>query len=189
MLAALSACAPDDPSLLERHEQADAGLGTCTQEEPGTPARDGSAVFYVDRTETAGGTALGRHAAMLTCVTPGPGGAALTLVLPNLPDSLPRPGRYRVQAPGVIPEAASSVQLAWAETLIPTRNGIAYRGMGGEVVIETMAGREMVGSYLVAFERAAEGSARGPARLVLGGAFEARRNTLPRQTALPRPGR
>lgn len=192
MIAALAlgaGCRPADPDLRERRAEADAGLGRCTQEEPGTPARDGQTVFYVDRTPTAGNGAVGRYAAMLTCQTPGPGGTAVTLVLPNLADSLPRPGRYRIQAPGVVPGSDSLAHLAWAEALVPAQDGITYRGMGGEMVLQEATAGGLLGSYLVAFERAAEAPARGPARLVIGGAFAAPRNRLPLETALPRGGR
>ena len=157
--------------------------------EPGTPPRDAQAVFYVDRTPTAANGAVGRYAAMLTCMSAGPAGTAITLVIPNLSDTLPRPGRYRVQAPGVVPAADSVAQLAWAEALIPARDGITYRGMGGELVLREEPGGGLLGSYLVAFERAPEAPARGPARLVIGGAFAAPRNRLPLETALPRGGR
>lgn len=179
-----TACRRADPDLRDRRVEADAGLGRCTQEEPATAARNGHAVFYVDRTPTAGNAVLGRYAAMLTCMSPGPAGTAVTLVIPNLADSLPAPGRYRVQAPGVVP-GDSLARLAWAEALIPARDGITYRGMGGEVVLESQPGGGLVGSYLVAFERAAEAPGRGPARLVIGGAFAAPRNTLPLEAALP----
>lgn len=184
-----AACRPADPDLDQRRAEAEAGLGRCTLEEPGTPPRDAQAVFYVDRTPTAANGAVGRYAAMLTCISPGPAGTAVTLVLPNLSDTLPRPGRYRVQAPGVVPAADSVAQLAWAEALIPARDGITYRGMGGELVLREEPGGGLLGSYLVAFERAPEAPARGPARLVIGGAFAAPRNRLPLETALPRGGR
>jgi hypothetical protein len=188
-LALAAGCRPADPDLRERRAEAEAGLGRCTQEEPGTPARDGQTVFYVDHTPTAANGALGRYAAMLTCRTPGPGGSAVTLVLPNLTDSLPRPGRYRIQAPGVVPDPNSLAHLAWAEALVPARDGITYRGTGGELVLQEAPAGGLLGSYLVGFERAAEAPARGPARLVIGGAFAAPRNRLPLEAALPRGGR
>ena len=55
--------------------------------------------------------------------------------------------------------------------------------------LEAEPGGGLVGSYLVAFERAPEAPARGPQRLVIGGAFAAPRNRLPRAAALPRGGR
>lgn len=188
-LALAASCRRADPDLRERRAEAEAGLGRCTQEEPGAPARDGQTVFYMDRTPTASNASLGRYAAMLTCQIPGPGGAAVTLVLPNLADSSPRPGRYRIQAPGVVPGPDSLAHLAWAEALVPARDGITYRGMGGELVLQAAPAGGLLGSYLVAFERAAEAPTRGPARLVIGGAFAAPRNRLPRETALPRGGR
>ena len=189
LLLTAAACRRADPDLDRRRAEAAAGLGRCTLEEPGTPPREAQAVFYVDRTPTVQGDAVGRYAAMLTCMSPGPAGTAVTLVLPNLADTLPRPGRYRVQAPGVVPAADSVAQLAWAEALIPARDGITYRGMGGELVLREEPGGGLLGSYLVAFERAPEAPARGPARLVIGGAFAAPRNRLPLETALPRGGR
>ncbi|HWK90229.1 MAG TPA: hypothetical protein VNP72_09545 [Longimicrobium sp.] len=184
LVLALAGCRRGDPDLRDRRAEAAAGLGRCTQEEPSLPPKQGSSVFYVDRTETAANVTLGAHAAMLTCMTPGPMGTAITLVLPNLADSLPRPGRFRVRAPGVALAADSLGGLAWAEALIPAEGGITYRGVGGEVVLEPNADGRLVGSYLVAFERAPEGPGRGPARLVLGGAFAAPRNTLPLEAAL-----
>ncbi|HEU4455464.1 MAG TPA: hypothetical protein VFR81_20545 [Longimicrobium sp.] len=189
LLLTAAACQRADPDLGRRLAEAEAGLGRCTLEEPGTPAREAQAVFYVDRTPTADSGTVGRYAAMLTCMSPGPAGTAVTLVLPNLSDTLPRPGRYRVQAPGVVPAADSLVSLAWAEAIIPARDGITYRGMGGELVLREEPGGGLLGSYLVAFERAPEAPARGPARLVIGGAFAAPRNRLPLETALPRGGR
>lgn len=123
LLLTAAACRRADPDLDRRRAEAEAGLGRCTLEEPGTPAREAQAVFYVDRTPTADGGAVGRYAAMLTCMSPGPAGTAVTLVLPNLSDTLPRPGRYRVQAPGVVPAADSLVSLAWAEAIIPAGAG------------------------------------------------------------------
>jgi hypothetical protein len=185
MLAAATACARKDPDTRARQAEAAAGLGRCTQEEPGTVPDDGQAVFYVDRTPTAADVAVGRFAAMLTCMTPGPAGSAITLVLPNLPDSLPAPGRYRIQAPGVVPARDSITHLAWAEAQVPASDGLTYRGMGGELVIERENTGALVGSYLVAFERAPEAPDRGPAKLVIGGGFAAPRNRLPLKTALP----
>lgn len=185
LLVAATACGPRDPDARARQVDAAAGLGRCTQEEPGTAPVEGQAVFYMDRTPTAAGVAVGRFAAMLTCMTPGPSGTAITLVLPNLPDSLPRPGRYRIQAPGVVPARDQVTRLAWAEALVPAAEGLTYRGMGGELVIEKEESGALVGSYLVAFERAPEAPDRGPARLVLGGGFAAPRNRLPLETALP----
>ena len=166
-----------------------AGLGICTQEEPGTVTKSGQAVFQVDTTPTAAGARVGRFAIMLSCVSPGPAGAAVTMILPNLSDSVAAPGRYRVQGPGVVPAGDDLAELAWAEALIPTRNGITYRGMGGELVLEKAPTGGLVGSYLVAFERAPEVEHRGPAQLVIGGAFAATRNRLPRVGAPRAPGR
>jgi hypothetical protein len=162
LLIAGAACRRADPDLRERRAEADAGLGRCTQEEPGTPAKEGQTVFYVDRTPTNANREVGRYAAMLTCMTAGPAGTAVTLVLPNLADTLPRPGRYRIQAPGVVPDPDSLAHLAWAEALVPAADGITYRGMGGELVLEAEPGGGLLGSYLVAFERAPEAPARGP---------------------------
>jgi hypothetical protein len=54
--------------------------------------------------------------------------------------------------------------------------------MGGELVLEpTNDDDSLVGSYLVAFERAAEAPDAGPARLVVGGGFAAPRNRLRKQ--------
>jgi hypothetical protein len=125
---------------------------------------------------------------MLTCMTPGPSGTAITLVLPNLSDTVVRPGRYRVQAPSVVPGRDSLARLAWAEAMIPAEDGIT-RGMGGELVLKAEPTGGLLGSYLVAFERAPEAPAQGPARLVIGGAFAAPRNRLPLRAALPRGGR
>ncbi len=186
---ATAACRRADPDLAARRAEARAGLGRCTQEEPGTPARDGQSVFYLDRTPTAGDAAVGRFAAMLTCLTPGASGTAITLVLPNLPDTVVRPGRYRVQAPGVVPGRDSLARLAWAEATVPAEEGTTYRGMGGELVLREEPTGGLLGSYLVAFERAPEAPAQGPARLVIGGAFAAPRNRLPLRAALPRGGR
>jgi hypothetical protein len=188
-LTAGASCRPADPDLRERQAEAEAGLGRCSQEEPGTPAKEGQTVFYVDPTPTAENWETGRYAAMLTCLTAGPAGTAVTLVLPNLADTLPRPGRYRIQAPGVVPDPASLARLAWAEALVPAADGIAYKGMGGELVLEAEPGGGLVGSYLVAFERPPEAPARGPQRLVIGGAFAAPRNRLPLEAALPRGAR
>ncbi len=185
LVLAASACRRADPDLRERRTEAEAGLGRCTQEEPGTPAKVGQTVFYVDRTRTAANREIGRYAAMLTCMRAGPAGTAVTLVLPNLSDTLPRPGRYHIQAPGLVPSPDSLAHLAWAEALVPALDGIPYRGMGGELVLEAKPGGGLVGSYLVAFERAPEAPARGPQRLVIGGAFAAPRNRLPLEAALP----
>lgn len=184
-----ASCRRADPDLDARRAEAWAGLGRCTQEEPGTPARDGQSVFYLDRTPTTGDSVTGRFAAMLTCMTPGPSGTAITLVLPNLSDTVVRPGRYRVQAPGVVPGRDSLARLAWAEALIPADDGTTYRGMGGELVVKAEPSGGLLGSYLVALERAPEAPALGPARLVIGGAFAAPRNRLPLRAALPRGGR
>lgn len=185
LLVAATGCRRIDPDARARQADAAAGLGRCTQEEPGTAPVEGQSVFYVDRTRTAANVAVGRFAAMLTCMTPGPSGTAITLLLPNLPDSLPRPGRYRIQAPGVVPARDSLARLGWAEAQVPARDGLTYRGMGGELVIEKEDSGGLVGSYLVAFERAPEAPERGPAKLVLGGGFAAPRNRLPLETALP----
>ena len=134
LLAAAAACGRGDRATPENDTAS--ALGTCTQEEPGTPPVDGNALYAVDRTATAGGAAEGRFAAMITCTTPGPGGSAVALILPNLTDSLPRPGRYRIHAPGVLPARDSLARLGWAEALVPATHGLTYRGMGGELVIE-----------------------------------------------------
>jgi hypothetical protein len=183
---ALAAC-HDDPDLGQRRAEAAAGLGRCSIEEPGSTPRQGQSVFYVDRTPTTGGS-LGRYAVMLTCMTPGPGGIAVTLVLPNLTDSLPAPARYRVLAPGAVLPPRVLGRLGWAQAAIPAEEGTAYQGVGGEIVVERREDGGIVGSYLVALERAGEAPA-APGRLVLGGAFAAPRNTLPLKAALPGPGR
>ena len=177
LLAAAAACGRGDAATPENDTAA--ALGTCTQEEPGTPPVDGNALYALDRTATAGGAAEGRFAAMITCTTPGPGGSAVALILPNLTDSLPRPGRYRIHAPGVLPSRDSLARLGWAEALVPATHGLTYRGMGGELVIEKVEDGALVGSYLVALERAPEAEARGPEKLVLGGGFAAPRNRRP----------
>lgn len=89
----------------------------------------------------------------------------------------------------MVPAPDSLAHLAWAEALVPALDGITYRGIGGELVLEAKPGGGLVGSYLVAFERASEAPARGPLRLVIGSAFAAPRNRLPLETALPRGGR
>jgi hypothetical protein len=183
---ALAAC-HDDPDLGQRRAEAAAGLGRCSVEEPGGTPRQGQSVFYVDRTATRG-SMVGRYAVMLTCITPGTGGTAVTLVLPNLADSLPAPARYRVLAPGAVLPAKALERIGWAEASIPAQDGTTYRGMGGEIVVERQQDGGIVGSYLVALERAADVPA-APERMVLGGAFAAPRNTLPLKAALPRPGR
>ena len=61
---------------------------------------------------------------------------------------------------------------------MPAADGITYRGMGGELVLEAEPGGGLVGSYPVAFERVPEAPARGPQRLVIGGTFAAPRNRL-----------
>lgn len=175
IVLAAAACGRAAPDTLDRAAEAAAGLGRCTQEEPGTAAVEGNAVYAVDRTPTAGDAAEGRFAAMVTCTTPGVGGSAVALILPNLRDSLPPPGRYRIHVPGVVPARDSLARLAWAQALVPATDGLTYRGMGGELVIEKVEGGALVGSYLVALERAPEAEARGPARLVLGGGFAAPR--------------
>lgn len=181
----LGGCTRPDADLSARRAEAQAGLGRCTQEEPALPPRQGSSVFHMDTTPVAPGSRFGRYAAMLTCMTTGPAGTAVTVMLPNLLDTLPHPGRYRVQPVGVVPATDSAAMLAWAELQVPAQAGITYRGMGGEVVVEADDGGGLVGSYLIAFERAPEAEQRGPARLVLGGAFAAPRNALPREAALP----
>jgi hypothetical protein len=186
LLAAAAACGRGDRATPENDTAA--SLGTCTQEEPGTPPVDGNALYAVDRTATAGGAAEGRFATMITCTTPGPGGSAVALILPNLTDSLPRPGRYRIHAPGVLPARDSLARLAWAEAMFPATHGLTYRGMGGELVIEKVEDGALVGSYLVALERAPEAEARGPEKLVLGGGFAAPRNRRPLGAAQPGAG-
>jgi hypothetical protein len=184
----LTGCAPHDPELRQRTAEADAGLGRCTQEEPGAPPKTGNSVFYVDHTATAGGS-LGSYAVMLSCLSPGPGGAAVTLIIPNLADSTARTGRYRVQPPGLVPPGAAAGSLAWAQAEIPARAGVTYRGMAGEVVVEKSDTGGLVGSYLLALERAPEAPQVGPGHLVLGGAFASPRNVLPRSTAVEAPRR
>ncbi|HET6232197.1 MAG TPA: hypothetical protein VFE05_19135 [Longimicrobiaceae bacterium] len=185
LMLVLAAC--HDPDFGQRRAEASAGLGRCSIEEPGSTPRQGQSVFYVDRTATTGGT-IGRYAVMLTCMTPGAGGTAVTLVLPNLADSLPAAARYRVLAPGVVLPPKALGRIGWAEASIPAEDGTTYRGMGGEIVVERRQDGGIVGSYLVALERAG-GAPAAPARLVLGGAFAAPRNTLPLKAALPRTGR
>jgi len=187
-LVLAAGCGKPDPELAARRAEAGAGLGRCTQEEPGSPPRLGSAVHYLDRTPTVESGPTGSYAAMLTCMTAGPAGTALTLVLPNLSDSTPPPGRYRIQPPGIAPAGESLSRLAWAEAVVPARDGLTYRGMGGELVLQAAPDGVLVGSYLVAYERT-EAPGRGPARLVIGGAFAAPRNRLPVETALPWPDR
>ena len=184
----LAGCGPHDPELRQRTAEADAGLGRCTQEEPSAPPKTGSSVFYVDHTATAGGS-LGSYAVMLSCLSPGPGGVAVTLIIPNLADSTARAGRYRVQPPGLVPQGAAPASLAWAQAEIPAQAGVTYRGMAGEIVLEQNGAGALVGSYLVALERAPEAPQAGPGRLVLGGAFAAPRNVLPRSTAVEAPRR
>jgi len=185
--AQLAGCGPHDPELRQRTAEAEAGLGSCTQEEPGSAPKPGNSVFYVDHTATSGGS-LGSYAVMLSCVSPGPGGVAVTLIMPNLADSAARPGRYRVQPPGLVPQGAAA-SLAWAQAEIPARGGVTYRGMAGEVVLEKGDAGALVGSYLLALERAPEAPQVGPGRLVLGGAFASPRNVLPRSTAVEAPRR
>lgn len=175
-----------DQDLRARRVDDAAGLGRCTQEEPGSLAKTGQAVFVLDRTPTTADVPVGRYAVVLTCVTQGPAGVSVTLVLPNLTEPRPAPGRYRVYAPGIVPGPRELPRLAWAEAAVPADNGVPYRGMGGELVLEPTNERDaLVGSYLVAFERAAEAPDAGPARLVVGGGFAAPRNRLPKQ---PEPG-
>lgn len=186
LVACAAACSPADGDLADRRADARAGLGRCTQEEPGASPDEGHAVFYVDRTPTASDGEVGRYAVMLTCMTPGPGGTAITLMLPNLADSLVQPGRFRIHGPGVVPGADQLARLSWAEAQVPADDGVTYRGMAGELVIERDPAGGLVGSYLVALERAPEGPARGPERMVVGGGFAAPRNRLRLRAALPR---
>ena len=79
----------------------------------------------------------------------------------------------------------SLARLAWVEALIPGEDGTTYRGMGGELVLQEEPTGGLLGSFLVAFERAPEALAQGPARLVIGDAFAAPRNRLPLRAALP----
>jgi hypothetical protein len=182
-LLVAASCGPGrDPDFRDRQAENAAGLGRCTQEEPGTLAKTGQAVYVLDRTPTTSDAPVGRYAIVLTCLTQGPAGSSVTLVLPNLTEQRPAPGRYRIQAPGVVPARTELARLAWAEAALPAENGVAYRGMGGELVLDPAGDADaLVGSYLVAFERAAEAPGIGPARLVIGGAFAAPRNRLPKQ--------
>lgn len=182
---ALTACERPDGAEDGAHLAA-AGLGRCTMEEPALPTNDGQAVYYLDYTRTEASRRIGQYAAMLTCVTRGPSGSSITVILPNLSDSIPAAGRYRVQTPGVVPADSGLELLAWAEAQIPASAGTLYRGAAGEVIIQADPTGALVGSYLVALERAPESDQRGPRRLVLGGAFAAPRNTLDPATALPR---
>lgn len=176
-LSAASACHPAGEK--EGNPAEGTTLGICTQEEPSAVAKQGHAVFTVDTVPTPGGSPVGRFALVVSCVSPGPAGAAVTVVLPNLSDSIASPGRYRVHGPGIVPQGEGLSQMAWAEAVIPTEHGVTYRGMGGELVLEKAPQGGLIGSYLVAFERAAEAPVRGPAQLVVGGAFAATRNRLP----------
>ena len=174
LVVAAAACGGADTDKAGAAEPV-ARAGGCTQEEPGTIAVAGSAVHGLDRTQTAEDAAEGRFAVTITCMTPGAGGSAVALILPNLRDSLPPAGRYHIHAPGVVPPRDGLARLAWAQALVPASNGLTYRGMGGELVIEKVERGVIVGSYLVALERAPEAEQRGPDRLVLGGGFEAPR--------------
>lgn len=189
LVLAAAACGRADNGQGGGATEAAARLGGCTQEEPGTIAVAGRAVHGLDRTQTAGDAAEGRFAVTITCMTPGAGGSAVALILPNLQDSLPPAGRYRIHAPGVLPPRDGLARLAWAQALVPTSNGLAYRAMGGELVIEKVERGVIVGSYLLALERAPEAEPRGPDRLVLGGAFEAPRGRTTRDGDSPGGGR
>jgi len=178
LCAVTLSCRRTDPETRARQAEAAAGLGRCTQEEPGSPTSHGHAVYTVDQTLTAGDAAEGGFAAILTCMTPGPSGSAVTLLLPNLADSIPVSGRYRILEPGAVGDRAELARAGWAEARIPALGGLTYRAMGGELVIERVESGALVGSYLVALARAPDALERGPARLVLGGAFAAPRNRI-----------
>ena len=186
-----AACGRADADTLRRQAEADAGRGRCSLEEPGIgEPMYGNAVYYADRTPTARAEdRTGSVAILLTCRIAGQSAPAVTIILPNLSDTVPATGKYFVTPDSIIPADVDVSRLAWAHAEAPAGSGVIYRGQGGEVVLERAENGVIIGSYLVALRQdqvARPGQATG---WVLGGSFVAARNTLPLSAALPREGR
>lgn len=185
----LGACSRADADTPGRRAEADAGLGRCSVEEPGiTDALYGNAVYYADRTPTARSQPTGSVAILLTCRVPGPSAPAVTIMLPNLADSVPASGKYFVTPDSIIPADVDLSRVAWAHAEAPVGSGTLYKGQGGEVVIDRVEDGAIIGSYLIALRQDEVGAPGQATGWVLGGSFVAARNVLPRSAALPRTG-
>jgi hypothetical protein len=171
LLLAASACTPprDEVAAIER----DAPAGPCSVGAAGERSVTGVAAYSEIRSSVPGGgaTAPGTRGVTLTCMTPGAGGTAVTLMLPLLNASSPAAaGRYRVERPG---GANADARLAWAEVQLTVSAPARYVASGGEVHIVTEHDGILEGSYQLALDRSPEADPRYPERQVLWGAFRA----------------
>lgn len=110
----------------------------------------------------------------LTCLTPGPGGTLLTLMLPGLGNGKPTPpGAYHVERPD---EARFDGRVAWAEAQLTVTAPARYLAVGGTVRIDGERDDVLEGSYQLALLRAPDTDFRYPEHQVLWGAFRAPRS-------------
>lgn len=175
-LFTLGACGSPDPEAAELQAAADAGLGRCQMEQPATTPEYGATVYDVTQALPASATqSKGRYAILLSCTTDGPAGTQLTLMLPNLSDSVPATGNYAIRIPGL--ENDTSTHVAWASAMYPNSRPDEYRGVGGSVQITEVAPGALIGSYYVALS-SANAATDTTSKLVVGGSFAAPRNTI-----------
>lgn len=170
LLTAVTACTPSGVvAAIEK----DAPAGPCSIGAAGEQSETGLTNYSDVRASVpgAGFTAPGTRGVAVTCLTAGPGGTAVTLILPMLRAGGPAPaGTYRVQRPG---EGKPDARLAWAEATLTVSAPARYVASGGAVHIVSEHDGILQGSYQLALDRSPETDPRYPDRQVLWGAFRA----------------
>lgn len=174
-LLTLAACGTPEGEAAELEAAANAGIGRCQIEQPATQPDFGASVYDITQAKVASSTQRnGRYAVLLSCTTDGPAGTQMTLILPNLPDSIPAVGTYSIRIPALEPDTSATI--AWAAARYPASRPTEYHGVSGSVKITEVAPGSLVGIYYVALSAAAAGDTLS--KLVLGGAFATPRNLI-----------
>lgn len=115
--------------------------------------------------------APGTRGLTLTCLTPGPGGTLLTLMLPGLSaGKTASPGTYQLQRPG---DHSFDERSAWGEALLTVSAPARYLAVGGTIQLQGEINGILVGSYQIALLRGPDVDPRYPEQQVLWGAFRA----------------
>jgi hypothetical protein len=174
LVAALTACGPRDQIAAISH---DAPAGPCSIGAAAESSVTGLATFSELHAKVpgAGPNVDGTRGIIVTCLTPGPGGTAVTLMFPMLAAGRPAPaGTYHLRRPG---EGAVDANLAWAEAQLTMSAPARYVATGGTIRLEAEQDGVLEGSYQLALDRSPETDSRYPAQQVLWGAFRAPRAT------------
>lgn len=172
--------------------------GSCTVNEPGSPAESGVSAYAEHVTPTAsGGFGVGSLGVTITCLTAGSARDQVVLILPNLTrGQRPGVGRYTVRPPGGALAKAEALdpRLAWARVSRGAAAPVLYVGVAGTVAITRSEDGLLEGAYQIALSAAdsaislpgarpevpgvlaADSTGRAPTdNTVLGGAFVAPR--------------